>query len=166
MNQTLTLLCSLLILGSLSCKSYHKDQKVREAIRTQSKIRAKTDTFNTPPADLDDGSGNVVDNSLLIKRIELPSEVAKYNRICLILTSQGEEDRVVKNYKLESSLPTTPDQDYTLTLGLYQEAELRFANASCDTSRTFTANKGRNIFTVPVCPPNEDDKAALGACDL
>lgn len=155
----------LLLCGGLACKSYRSSPGVREAIGREGKKKNQplvTESGITSAT----ANGAPPDNTLIINKLKLPSEVVQFNRTCVTLQSEGKPDVLVKNYKFGSPLDLIPDIEYTVTVEVYQDDSFVYGNRYCDTSRTFRANVGRNIFAIPVCPENNDEPAPSAACAM
>lgn len=136
----------------MSCKTYRPNQEIRETLAKHGQGKTPREfptplipiapvvTDDLPPAD-----------SLIIRKFNLPSEVARYDRSCVLMQRSGEADVLIKDYKIDQPIDLEPFETYTLTVELFRDNELVFSNVDCEVSRSFDANLGRNIFTVPVC---------------
>lgn len=152
---------SVVLLFTLSCKSYHPTPGLRDSFKNKGdrglNPATPTDPIEQEPNPVIDPGP---DNALIIKKLNLPTEVARYNRSCLIIQTETKADQVIKAYKLDDPIEIEPTQDYKITLEVYLDDELRYSNAYCKSNQSFNAEVGRNIFTVPVCAPPADAKAS------
>lgn len=155
----------LLLAVSFACKSYEPNKTVRESFKNKGKNGL---TPAVPGEVVEQDPNPVIDsgpeNSLIIKKLNLPTEVARYNRNCLIIQTASKVDQVIKSYKLDDPIEVEPTQDYKLTLEVYQDDVLRYSNAYCNINQSFNAEVGRNIFTVSVCAPTDAAAKASDVC--
>jgi hypothetical protein len=155
---------SLCLLTTYSCKSYHPTPGLRDSFK---KGNSGLDPVIVPDPNKDHPSPTPdpgPENALIIKKLNLPTEVARYNRSCLIIQTESKADVVIKSYKLDQAIEIEPTLDYKITLEIYNDDALRYSNAYCPSNQSFNAEVGRNIFTVPVCAPSTPDAVPSEAC--
>ncbi|RZA21599.1 MAG: hypothetical protein EOP10_16450 [Proteobacteria bacterium] len=170
----------LSLLLTLSCKSYKPTPGVRESIAEHGKKVKPSPTVNstnkpstTKPSTTKprpSGSGGedelVPENVLMISKLNLSSEVARYNRSCVIVQTKGKADVVIQDYKLGTPIELEPFKDYTVLIELYMGNTFVYSNSFCETGRTFNANVGRNIFTFPVCYKENEEALPTAGCGM
>ncbi len=167
--KTLCASIGLFVLPSLvmgGCKSYKSDAGVREAIANRPNTGPEVTPSGNPKPIVGTSEDILPDNTLIINKLNLPNEVAQYNRTCVIMQAKGRADVLVKNYKLSTPIKLSPTVDYTLTVEVYKDNTLVYSNAYCETNRTFTAVLGRNIFSIPVCESEKEEAISSTACSM
>lgn len=151
-------------LNAFACRSYRPTPGIHDAL---TKHGQETPGIAVPKPSVK-GVSSVIDDippddSLILSKFYLPSEVARYDRSCVVLERSGAPDIVLKDYQIGQPIDLEPFETYTLSVELYQLGVFVYSNAFCESKRSFTASLGRNIFTVPVCPASLERKAK-GAC--
>ncbi|MES2745500.1 MAG: hypothetical protein V4655_08730 [Bdellovibrionota bacterium] len=174
MNHCLYSWSAILLLAlTLSCKSYRTTPGVRESIAEHGKKVKPAPTLNSSGKPIVDTSNTEIEaddlftkDVLLIARLNLSSEVAQYNRSCVIVQTKGKSDVVIQDYKLGTPIDLEPFKDYTVLIELYMGSSFIYSNSFCETGRTFNASVGRNIFTFPVCYKENEEALPTAGCGM